>query len=85
MPSLHSSYPVIVLHYGLKKKLGLINLFFGVVMAGIWFSAVYTSHHYVMDVLAGITCALVGIMLFSQLTKTRWLTALIRRLIALTT
>ncbi len=85
MPSLHSSYPVIVLYYGIKNKLGLINLFFGVVMVGIWFSAVYTSHHYVMDVLAGITCALVGIMLFNQLAKTRWLTALIQRLVALTT
>lgn len=84
MPSLHSSYPVIVLYYGLKNRLGLINLFFAMVMVGIWFSAVYTSHHYVLDVLAGITCALVGITLFSYLAKTRWLTAFIRRLVALT-
>jgi membrane-associated phospholipid phosphatase len=34
-------------------------------MVGIWFSAIYTSHHYVLDVLAGITCAIVGIALFS--------------------
>lgn len=85
MPSLHSSYPVIVLYYGLKNKLGLINLFFLVVMVGIWFSAVYTSHHYVLDVLAGITCALVGITLFNYLAKTRWLTAFIHRLVTLTT
>ncbi|MBB5394169.1 MULTISPECIES: phosphatase PAP2 family protein [unclassified Mucilaginibacter] len=65
MPSLHSSYPVIVLYYGIKNKLGLVNWFFGVVMLGIWFTAVYASHHYVLDVLAGIVCASLGIMLFN--------------------
>lgn len=84
MPSLHSSYPVIVLYYGLKNKMGLVNLFFAIVMVGIWFSAVYTSHHYVLDVLAGITCAIVGITLFNQMSKTRWLTAFSRQMVALT-
>jgi len=67
MPSLHSSYPVIVLYYGLKNRLGIINLFFGLVMFGIWFAAVYTSHHYVMDVLAGILTAIIGINLFNYI------------------
>jgi hypothetical protein len=67
MPSLHSSYPLIVLYYGLKNRLGLINIFFAIVTAGIWFAAVYTSHHYVLDVLAGITCATLGIFLFNIL------------------
>jgi hypothetical protein len=65
MPSLHSSYPVIVLYYGIKNRLGLVNWFFGVVMLGIWFTAVYASHHYVLDVLAGIVCASLGIILFN--------------------
>lgn len=69
MPSLHSSYPVIVCYYGFKNKLGKINLFFVTVMLGIWFSAVYTSHHYVLDVLAGITCAVGGILTFEYLIK----------------
>ncbi len=84
MPSLHSSYPVIVLYYGLTKKLGLVNLFFMVVMGGIWFSAVYSSHHYVLDVLAGITSALAGITLFNQLARTSWMASFIQRLVALT-
>ncbi|SES21036.1 phosphatase PAP2 family protein [Pedobacter rhizosphaerae] len=67
MPSLHSSYPVIVLFYGLRSKLGAVNIFFFIVMIGIWFAAVYTSHHYVLDVLAGITCAVTGIFSFSKL------------------
>jgi hypothetical protein len=69
MPSLHSAYPVIVLFYALKNKSGLFNLAFAVVMGGIWFAAVYTSHHYVLDVLAGITIALIGVALV------RWLLA----------
>ena len=67
MPSLHSSYPVIVLYYGLKNRLGWVNIFFGVVMLGIWFTALYTSHHYLLDVLAGISCAIVGIFGFNWL------------------
>jgi hypothetical protein len=65
MPSLHSSYPVIVLYYGIKNRLGIVNVFFAIVMLGIWFTAVYASHHYVLDVLAGIICAGIGIMLFN--------------------
>ncbi|ADB37576.1 phosphatase PAP2 family protein [Spirosoma linguale] len=84
MPSLHSSYPVIVLYYGIKNRMGALNGFFALIMVGIWFSAIYTSHHYVLDVLAGITCAVIGIILFNQLKKTRWLNALIQQLVRLT-
>ncbi len=71
MPSLHSSYPLIVLYYGIKGKLGLVNIFFALVMVGIWFAAVYNSHHYVLDVLAGITTAIIGILLFNWLKDRR--------------
>ncbi len=66
MPSLHSSYPLIVFYYGLKKKMGWFNIIFAIVMVGIWFAAIYTSHHYVLDVLAGITCAATGIIFFQK-------------------
>ena len=69
MPSLHSSYPVIVLYYGLKNRLGWVNIFFAIVTVGIWFTAVYASHHYVLDVLAGITTACLGIGLYNLLIK----------------
>ncbi|MBL7712560.1 MAG: inositol phosphorylceramide synthase [Chitinophagaceae bacterium] len=76
MPSLHSSYPVLVLYYGLKNRLGRINILFAILMLGIWFSAVYTSHHYVLDVIAGLCCALTGIAAFKWLNRkgpVRWL------------
>ncbi|AYL94621.1 phosphatase PAP2 family protein [Mucilaginibacter celer] len=69
MPSLHSSYPVIVLYYGLKNRLGWVNIFFAIVTVGIWFTAVYASHHYVLDVLAGISTACLGIGLYNLMLK----------------
>ena len=65
MPSLHSSYPIAVLYYGLKNRVRWMNIFFVIVMLGIWFTAVYASHHYVLDVLAGILTATIGISLFN--------------------
>lgn len=69
MPSLHSSYPIIVFYYALKNKVGLMRFVFGAVMCGIWFSAVYTNHHYILDVLGGIGCAITGIALFTVIQK----------------
>ncbi|HWK07256.1 MAG TPA: phosphatase PAP2 family protein [Puia sp.] len=65
MPSLHAAYPLIVFYYGIRKRMRWANLLFGTIMVGIWFAAVYSSHHYVLDVLAGITCGLTGISLFN--------------------
>ncbi|MDR3694002.1 phosphatase PAP2 family protein [Mucilaginibacter sp.] len=69
MPSLHSSYPVIVLYYSFKNRMGRANIFFVMVMLGIWFTAVYASHHYIVDVIAGIICATTGIIIFNILLK----------------
>lgn len=80
MPSLHSSYPVIVLYYGIKNKLGYFNLFFAVVMLGIWFTAVYASHHYLLDVFSGILCAIIGIVFFNWLIKRTGLNSLVNKL-----
>jgi len=72
MPSLHAAYPLIVLYYGLKNRMGLINVIFTLVTAGIWLSAVYTSHHYVLDVLVGLICAGTGIFLFNYFLTLSW-------------
>ena len=69
MPSLHSAYPVIVVYYGFKNRLKWANACFIIVMLGIWFTAIYASHHYVLDVIAGILTATIGINLFNFLVK----------------
>ncbi len=82
MPSLHSAYPVVVLYFGLTNKLGWVNVLFAMVTAGIWFAAVYTSHHYVLDVGAGVVCAAACITLFEgPVRRSRVLNGLIERLV----
>lgn len=83
MPSLHSAYPSIVLYYGIKNRMKYASALFAVVTGGIWFAAVYTSHHYILDVLAGILCTVIGITLFHYLKKAAWFERMISRLIAI--
>jgi membrane-associated phospholipid phosphatase len=46
---------------------------------GIWFAAVYSGHHYVLDVLAGIGCGLAGIGLFNLLySRVGWFNLLVK-------
>lgn len=69
MPSLHASYMAIVVYYCLKNRMYVAGAIASFIMLGIWFAAVYTSHHYVLDVLAGIVCAIAGIALFRSLIR----------------
>lgn len=66
MPSLHCAYPVITLYFSIKNRLGLINILHAVIVVGIWFAPVYSGHHYILDVLAGIACAIAGIFIFQK-------------------
>lgn len=67
VPSLHAAYMVVALAYALmghcRKWLVAV---FAVIMVGIWWTAVYSGHHYLIDVLLGISCALLGIFLFEK-------------------
>ena len=68
MPSLHSAYPIVVLFYAVKKGVSLsAKILFSIFMAGIWFAAVYSGHHYIIDVLAGIFAAILGLFIFERL------------------
>lgn len=67
MPSLHSAYPIIVVYYAFKNHVGAMKIVLITVMIGIWLTAIYTSHHFVLDVLAGMVTATVGINLFNFL------------------
>lgn len=67
LPSLHSAYTLVALIYALKYRSGLFwQILLGVVTLGIWLTAVYTSHHYIIDVLGGIACAFAGYLFFEQ-------------------
>ncbi|GAB1464290.1 phosphatase PAP2 family protein [Pedobacter sp.] len=83
MPSLHSAYPLIVVYYGTKGKFRKANPFFITVMVGIWFAAVYTSHHYLADVLAGIITSIIGIFTFNWLKERKPLSSFIQSMLKL--
>jgi hypothetical protein len=65
VPSLHSAYMVIAFWYALRANVSnIIRVIFGIIVLGIWFTAVYTAHHYLIDVILGALTAVVGIALF---------------------
>ena len=67
-PSLHSAYMPIAFFYSLKGKCPVwMRIALCVLMLGIWFTAVYSSHHYLIDVIGGALCAAIGILIFEVL------------------
>jgi len=65
LPSLHSAYTLVAFIYAMRSgSSSAWKVVLAVVTLGIWFTAVYTSHHYIIDVLAGIGTALAGFLLF---------------------
>jgi membrane-associated phospholipid phosphatase len=59
MPSLHAAFPLLSALY-LRKTLGN----WGLVMLGyallVWFAVVYMAEHWMIDVVAGLGCAVVS-------------------------
>lgn len=65
LPSLHSAYMLIAFIYSLRATCPMwMRVLCGVITVGIWFTAVYSSHHYLIDVFAGIALTIVGYLLF---------------------
>lgn len=65
LPSLHSAYMLVAFIYALRARTPLwMKIACAVICCGIWFTAVYSSHHYIIDVLAGIAVTLAGFALF---------------------
>lgn len=68
MPSLHSSYTFVAFIYAcIIGSSRTWKCILGFVTLGIWFTAVYTSHHYILDVCGGIGCSIVAVLLFEQI------------------
>lgn len=67
LPSLHCAYPVIVLYYSIKSGPGWLRYPATIFMMGIWFAAVYSGHHYIIDAILGIACALAGMFIYEKM------------------
>jgi len=60
LPSMHAAFPMLLTIYSTRYKNWWLTGLFGLSMVSIWFGAIYTSHHYIIDILLGIGCGLLG-------------------------
>ncbi len=67
IPSLHAAYPVVLFYFGLKNKVKWMSILFFIDILGIWYGAVYTLHHYIIDLLLGSLCAIIAIFVFEKI------------------
>jgi len=70
IPSLHSAYPLLCLLFAIKFKHRGFIIFFSIMSIGTWIGAVYSQHHYVIDVILGILCALLSYAIMMKLIET---------------
>ncbi|MDA8692736.1 phosphatase PAP2 family protein [Saprospiraceae bacterium] len=63
MPSMHAAFPMVLTYYAIKYGNKVLTTLFAISLAAIWFGAIYSNHHYILDVIAGICCAIIGILL----------------------
>lgn len=70
VPSLHSAYMLIATIYAFRgRSPWLMRIVFIFISFGIWWTAVYTFHHYLIDVLLGIFTALLGVFILESMVK----------------
>lgn len=68
VPSLHAAYMLIATIYAIiGKQKKYIVILFAFICVGIWWTAVYSGHHYVIDVLLGIAITGLGIFMLEKL------------------
>lgn len=68
IPSLHAAYMLVTTIYAVisRQRKAVIALF-AIICMGIWWTAVYTSHHYLIDVALGIATCVVAVVVFECL------------------
>ena len=83
VPSLHCAFPVITLYFGWKKRLKWASAAFLIITLGIWFAAVYSRHHYIIDVFLGFLFAVMAIICFGMLMKSEKVQQFLERYVRL--
>lgn len=67
VPSLHAAYMFIATVYAvLSKQSKWLIAIFAFICVGIWWTAVYSTHHYIIDVVLGIITAILGLLLLEK-------------------
>ena len=63
VPSLHAAYMLVATIYAVKSREHKLTIaVFAFICMGIWWTAVYSTQHYIIDVLLGILTAIIGVV-----------------------
>ena len=67
VPSLHAAYMFVTTIYAvMSRKRWYTVVLFACICLGIWWTAVYSGHHYIIDVMLGILTTIVGVLLMES-------------------
>lgn len=67
VPSLHAAYMLVATIYAAWSRESRLTVgVFAFICLGIWWTAVYSTHHYIIDVMLGILTTVVGITLLEK-------------------
>ncbi|MEE9372756.1 MAG: phosphatase PAP2 family protein [Saprospiraceae bacterium] len=80
MPSLHSAFTLVNLYYAFKSKNRYFIVAFSFLALGTWVGAVYSLHHYVIDVILGIFTAILALVLYEKIEFSKIFSPLINRI-----
>ena len=68
VPSLHAAYMLVTTIYAIMSRQHKYTiLLFAFICMGIWWTAVYSGHHYIIDVSLGILTAIMGVSLMEKI------------------
>lgn len=68
VPSLHAAYMFLTTIYAvISHKRWYTILLFSFISLGIWWTAVYSGHHYIIDVMLGILTTIIGFFLMEKI------------------
>lgn len=68
VPSLHAAYMLVATIYVVISRQNKLCIgIFAFICMGIWWTAVYSTHHYIIDVLLGILTTIVALLILERL------------------
>lgn len=68
VPSLHAAYMLVATIYAIISRQNKLCIgIFAFICMGIWWTAVYSTHHYIIDVLLGILTTIVALLILERL------------------
>lgn len=61
-PSLHAAWPIIACYFTMSKRHLWKRVIWPIYLIWIWWAAVYSKHHFIVDVLGGVVVSVIAIL-----------------------